>query len=1089
MHQRIAEIEQAIAALEANRALLGHRVVDTALLPLREQLAALQPPAASQQLRQLSILFLDVVGSTALSQRLDPEDINAVLDGALARFTAIVQQHHGRVLQYAGDSMLAVFGLRDTHEQAPQFAVQAGLALLAQGRSIGAEVTSRYGLDDFAVRVGIHSGEVLLGGGVDGDNSVRGTSVNIAARMEQTAPVGALRISRDTWRLVRGLFEMDEEPPIQIKGCAEPVVSYLVRAECEGSQARRGVDGLQTPLVGRSQELARLEGALAALLDGRQTQLQRLLLIGDAGLGKSRLLAELRDWLAHQPPAGLLVHVEASESRRHQPYALLLQLFQRQFGLSANTRSTAARHAWLSAIAPQLDSEAAAAVLGQLLGYDFHDHPALGFGEDVRQLRATAFHYASQLLRRAVAPRLWLVDDAHWLDAGSLDFLKHLDTQHADLAMLIVALARPSLLEQQPDWQQTDERHQLLLLGQLDPAASATLADALLAPLGDIPPDLHQLVCAGAEGNPFFMEERVNMLIDQGALLCAPAGWTWQPGRMQGKALPATLRGVLEARLAALPEAERHALQLASVVGMVFWDAALHELDPAAADHLAALQARELIVVRPDSRLSGQREYGFRHHTLYQTCYEGTLKRVRLPAHAKLAGWLAAEGSELHYDLVAEHYERGGVHQQALSYWQQAAESARVRSATSSVRSFVARALALLPPTASVQRFELRRIEARALESRADREALAILIDELAGLADILDDARLRSLAADQRAVFHFHSGDARTSLHWAKLALDHAPDDSPDCKARAYFRQLCARIRLGEREGLAELADAGIQHARQAADRVVEAAILNEMGSDKSDAGEYGGAIHDYQQALALHRSTGHLANEAGTLSNLAYVAFQLGEYPTAYQQFLAALALSDKIGASRHRGIILINIALVLLNQYRASEALDYAHQAMQANRAQNDRWAEAVAWRLAGLAELAAGRLPEAENWLQASRDALTELELGYLALEASAGLVMSALAGGNTAAAHAHAELLVRAIESGLDLGGCDEPAKVWLAAYLGLQAGCDARAPALLYQGRTMLEKQASQIADPAIRRRFLADVPAHAALMAAVNGV
>src|SRR4030095_16269897 len=190
------ELEGGIAALESQRAALGDAVVDTALAALRARLARLDVP--EQQLQPVTILFADVVESARRSRGRGPEDIQAVMDGALRRFTSIVESQRGRVFQYAGDGLLAVFGSVEAREDDPERAGRAGLAILDEAKQLAVEVQTHYGHDVFNVRVGIHTGPVLLGGGVDAEGSVRGITVNIAARMEQTAPAGGLRISRTT---------------------------------------------------------------------------------------------------------------------------------------------------------------------------------------------------------------------------------------------------------------------------------------------------------------------------------------------------------------------------------------------------------------------------------------------------------------------------------------------------------------------------------------------------------------------------------------------------------------------------------------------------------------------------------------------------------------------------------------------------------------------------------------------------------------------------------------------------------------------------------------------------------------------------
>ena len=212
MSLELQQLQAAIVALEGQRSLLGDAVVEPLLAAARARVDALQSsiePEPAQSLKQVSILFLDAVGSTMLSQKLDPEETSAVMDGALARGSALVEAHQGKVLQYAGDNLLAVFGADNAREDDAERAVRCGLALLELGMVLRREIETAHGHAGFNVRVGIHTGGVLLGGGVDAEGTIRGIAVNIAARMEQTAPAGALRISHDTYAQVRGMFEVE----------------------------------------------------------------------------------------------------------------------------------------------------------------------------------------------------------------------------------------------------------------------------------------------------------------------------------------------------------------------------------------------------------------------------------------------------------------------------------------------------------------------------------------------------------------------------------------------------------------------------------------------------------------------------------------------------------------------------------------------------------------------------------------------------------------------------------------------------------------------------------------------------------------
>ena len=332
----VAELRAALAALETQRTTLGDPLFERAAAPLRTRLAGLLRPAGLQR-RQVTVLFADVVGSAALAQGLDAEPALQVLSGALRRMASVIEAHRGRVLRFTGDGVKAAFGMDEAREDDAEKAVLAGLAILAAGREQAADAQRQHGIADFAVRVGVHTGDVALGAGVEADNTAMGAAVNIAARMEQSAPPGALRISQDTWSLVRGLFDLQAQPPLWVKGIDLPMQTYLVHAALDRStaQVERGLQGLHTPMVGRDAELQHL---LQTVATARQTrQLQAVNVLGDAGLGKSRLLREFTAACA----GCRIVALRAQPDGLLRLFGLLRSLLATQFG---------DEHAWASIV-------------------------------------------------------------------------------------------------------------------------------------------------------------------------------------------------------------------------------------------------------------------------------------------------------------------------------------------------------------------------------------------------------------------------------------------------------------------------------------------------------------------------------------------------------------------------------------------------------------------------------------------------------------------------------------------------------------------------------------------------------------------
>lgn len=1082
---RAAILDTAIAALQAQRDVLGDALVDSALLKLHEQARSQPAEAGAQQLRQVSILFADVVGSTALSQTLDPEDVQAVMDAALAGFSAVVQDHGGRVLQYAGDSMLAVFGAPSAHEDDAERAVQAGLAILAEGRAQAAGVKQRWGHAGFDVRVGIHTGDVLLGGGVDSnDGSIRGVAVNIAARMEQSAPAGMLRISQHTYRQVRGRFELLEQAPLQVKGIDEPLLTYLVQSARAPAQRRmaRGVDGVNARMVGRQSELAQLQQAHQRLCGGAGLTL--LTVVGEAGLGKSRLLSEFEHWAIDQvPQAAQTRWLQAcgGEALINRPYWTLRQLLCD--GDAAQPAGARAGTQWLDRVAPLLASRADAAVLGHLLGFDFSAeaevHALLG---EARQLRDRGFFHAGQLLWALAGqarPLLIALDDLHWVDDGTLDFIDYLLASQPELPLLIVGLARPSLQQRRSAWS-SQRRIELV---PLDADQAEQLVAELLVRLRQMPAGLSELITAQADGNPFYMEELVNMLIDRRAIVTDASEWEFQAERLQALAVPGSLVGVLQARLDALPAAERHTSQLAAVIGFRFWDDCLRQLGAELPETLMALLTRELIAPQQPSSLGRMEEFSFKHHTLHQVAYAGVLKRVKRALHVQVAAWLAALPGDTPLDLVAEHYERGGATTLALDYWQRAAEAAASRYANQQALMHADRALALADHTDLARRYALTLLRCRVLELLCERERLAAELGRLQALAEAQGLAAKRCEALVRRARFCFDGGDIEPALAYARQAVAQAPPDHPASSATAHALVAQCLLRLGDHGQASSVSAEALRLARLAGDAAIEGIILNDLGMRADIAGDHGAAFDCYERALRCHRQVGNRNNEGGTLSNLAYAALVLGEYEAAYAQFELARELFAKIGSPNNEGVTLINMGIARLNQARPAEAQGLAGRALHMLQAAGDRWAAGAALRLSGQAALALGDGPNAIAQLSASLDLFEAMGMPHLAIEARAGLADAALAQADLAGALAHIDAVLSSQAGGISLDGSEEPMRVHLICYRVLTAAADARAPALLDDACQSLLARAALISDPLRRQRYLGQVPYHRELL------
>jgi class 3 adenylate cyclase/predicted ATPase len=1091
------QLEKTIAALEAQRSVLGDEVTDIALAPLREQLVTLQRGQHPvQQLKQVSVLFVDTVGSTEMGQRLDPEQIHAVMDGALSRYTAVVQAHRGRVLQYAGDSLLAAFGTEQAQEDDPELAVQAGLAILAEATRVAAEVRQQFGLDRYAVRAGVHTGAVLLGGGVDDAGTIRGSTVNIAARMEQTAPPGGLRISHDTWRHVRGRFELHEQPLITVKGVATPLRNYLVAGPLDRRRRSnlRGLEGAATPLIGRQAELEQLRSQFTLTVQQGGTAM--VTVVGDAGMGKSRLRAEFEQWLQHRDEPVWVLRGHGTLQRQAAPYGVLQDVLFDRFGIQDSDAAHTARSKLQQGLGSVLDERAAehAALLGHLIGLDFSDSPHVrGLGGDGRQLRDRGLHalaqYLLQLHRSNQGAVVLLLDDLHWADAESLQAASYLARHAQQLPLLLLCLSRGGLYEAQPDWGQAARRHLRLDLAALSGPLCTDLADALLARMVNVPPPLRRLIVDNAEGNPFYMEELAAMLIDDGVIDTRSDPWQVDPDRLVGLRVPGTLKGVLQARLDGLSPPHKQALQLASVIGHDFWDRPLLGLDPGADSALPQLEHQDLALPHRPSAFDGAQQYTFKHHLMHQVTYDSVLGRIKRSAHAQVAAWLIAQGTAARPELIADHFERAGDNGPAAEYWYRSAVAAEARYANLQALSLARRALELTPPDDLPRCWALLLVVEKALNRVADREPQARCLDQLRSLSERRDDDAWRCQWAALQA-HHLHSlGRSAAALQLAQQALAWAPAGHPGLRAGAQEITGVLLARLDRLDEAIQALDDGLRAAQAAQDLSIEARILNQLGVVATDLGDIGQASERFSQALSIHRQTGNRGNEAGTLSNLAFTWMALGEYAQAQAQFSQALSLSLAIGNRDSETLIHVNLALVLLSQGQPAAARDHSRTALDLLRATADSWAEATAWRVAGHAELALGQAAAAAQAFERSRDLFDSLQMGHLAVEAMAGQALEALQRGAGTEALAHVDAILARQAAGAGLGGTDEPLRIGLICWQVLAAAGDARAAGVLQHTQAELQRRAASIADARWRHSYLWQVPHHRQLMEAVEAM
>jgi class 3 adenylate cyclase/tetratricopeptide (TPR) repeat protein len=962
MPSEIEKLELAVSALEAQRHALGDSVVDAALTPLRDKLKALRKaaagtgPEATQQRKIVTVLFADIPGLALLGERLDAEDLRDTANALWETLDAVILKHGGRIDKHMGDGVMALWGAEVVREDDAEQALRAGLqmrGMLAAFRETSPLLAALTSPDELLLRVGVNTGPVIVGlVGTTGEFTALGDTVNLAARLNASAKPGELLISYDTYRQVRGMFEVDIQPPLQVKGKTEPVQTYLVEALKPRAfhLEVRGVEGVETLLVGRQAELDALKDAWQRLFGLHPLRL--VTLVGDMGLGKSRILQEFLAWTDPLPDDFYLFQGRSHPSETTTPYALWRDIFSFRFQIQDSDPLFTVHEKMERGFAEFMPNDERAVekahIVGQLIGFDFSTSPYLrGVLQDPRQMRSLGFATLARFFATAsvTLPVILVVDDIHWADRGSLDALTYL-LGHipAGTPFLALCTARPSLFERAPEWGLGLPAAVKLELKPLLPAESRSLVEQILRKAPIIPPALRDLVVGGAEGNPFYLEELIKMFIDGHVIRPGEETWQIDLDRLDADAIPPTLSGVLQARLDRLGIFERASLQRASVVGRVFWDSAVKALSPEAQaeqarldESLAALRSKELIFPSPDSTFMGSQEYAFKHAMLRDVTYETVLKRHRQQYHALVAEWLSKASGERrgeYLSIIADHYEKAGDNDRAVAVLLEAGERALNLSAFDEAFRFFQRALLLIHPR---QTRDLAHIHLKIGEAfyRSGEFADSVKSTEKAlGLARELSSSIMLASCLGQLGQIHADMGDYERAEKTMRQALPMARAAGIPARptlARVLYGLGNVHWRLGNLENARACCEESRDIAREIGDTNTLLMALNRLGVVMGALGNPSAEENFYRQALSLAVSVGNRERAAVALNNLGALADEKGDLAKAQGFYLQTIDMAREIGAQQSLALYLINLGHSEIRLGQLDEAANHLREGL--------------------------------------------------------------------------------------------------------------------------------------------------------------
>jgi class 3 adenylate cyclase/tetratricopeptide (TPR) repeat protein len=861
------------------------------------------PAAPREERKVVSVLFCDLVGFTAASEHADPEDVRARLRPYHAQLQQVIESHGGTVEKFVGDAVMAVFGAPVAHEDDAERAVRAGLRIL--------EAIEELNRDDeklqLQVRVGINTGEAVVALGAHperGEGFVTGEVVNTASRLQGIAPVNGVAVSEPTFRQTERVFTFGRLEPVQVKGKTEPLHVWQPLA----ARARFGADVIRTnatPLVGREFERPLLIATFERAATQRACQL--VTVVGEPGVGKTRLCAELFRYIEQRP--GLVRWRQG----RCLPYGegiafwALGEIVKAECGILESDSPEEALTKLDQAI-PQHEPDRAwlKARLAPLVGAG---------GEPAAQQESfTAWRRFLEGLA-AQNPTVLVVDDLHWADGPMLAFLEHLADWSEGVPLLLLCTARPELYEKHPTWAVGLRNAQTMNLAPLSDDETATLV-ALLLKRTVLPAAIQQGLLDRAGGNPLYAEEFVRLLSDRNLLA----------GPLEELPLPDSVQALIAARLDTLSAERKSLLQDAAVIGKVFWAgalAAMGERDPSDVElALHELARKELVRSARSSSMQGEQEYGFWHLLVRDVCYAQIPRSSRAARHRAAAGWIESQAGDRVDDLsdvLAHHYvqalelARAAGQEQDIPeleaasrrYLALAGERALPIDVASAEASF-ARALQLTPGGHPERAGLLERWAQAAQQQGRQPEARAALEEALTlyreDRATIAAARTLTALTSVLRAAGDPHSRD----LIAEALTLLEAEAPGPELVS-AYAGLASAKA-----------VDAAYAEAIAAAERALQLAAglglpeparaLGVRGAARAYLGDAQG-LGDMRRALALAVDQGMGRDAAALHNNLALVTWQ-------YEGPAAALDLcGEGIEFCERRGIAGMALAIAAM------------------------------------------------------------------------------------------------------------------------------------------------------------------------------
>jgi class 3 adenylate cyclase len=883
---------------------------------LAQKIRGIQGTIAGER-KLVSVLFCDLVGSTALAERMDPEEYRDLLDQYLELAFQQIYRFEGIVNQLAGDGLMALFGAPVAHEDAPYRAVRAACEIQLALAEFNRALRARRGFE-LAARIGINTGPVVVGtvgNDLKMDYTAIGDTTNLAARLQSLAAPGAILASESTYRLVRGFFQVQAAGPFAIRGKAEPVNAYeiLGRSEITTSLGAAEARGL-TPLVGRDEELSQLADCFARVR-GRSPQV--VTVVGDAGSGKSRLLFEFRQNLAVAPV--VFFEGRCSALKQKIPYAPFLLMLKQFFAIRAADSPTHTCEKIAERVRdfdPRLDE--IHPFLCRMLSVSTDDHTIAQRPTDLPadEIKRETFQALAHLVIRVSerTPVVLVIEDLHWIDEASLELLELAVSQLPRSRVMMMFTHRPDF---HTTWRSQVSFTRLSLHALSD---DETLAIVRAVAAGPLPPDLEVRILAKAEGSPFFAEEITRALFEEGYV-------TVEDGRarltrpIEEVLIPGTVREVIAARLDRLGAQAKRVVQVASVLGRQFHRHQLERLLDEGVDVAAVLASLESRGILHRKNVLSNDEFRFGESVTQEVAYDGLLLKERRLIHERIGLLLEADpndGNAEHVALLAHHFSRSDNRRKALGALLAAARHAERLPSYPSATDFYHQAWQLgyasLAEGAEVDD-DFRRL---TLSAALDLCRMAVVYGATPQSIDVENAARVgRDLAealGDTEAAAGFRAYHGMIAMSGSRERFAEGLALVESGYTLAQDSGLPGASLIARALGLSYLYDGQIERARRVSEcvrRRLEETGHRERLSDlyfsalwmQNAMLVYGGddvaaAIADAQAGYDLAVRANNRTSRGGMASVLAQQHFMRGDYAEAKRWADAGLEIAEVIG-----------------------------------------------------------------------------------------------------------------------------------------------------------------------------------------------